>query len=45
MDYQEMYFTLFNKLTDIITEMQAIQCQMEEHYISSDLDCDEDTTI
>ena len=33
MDYKEMYFQLFNKLTDIIEEMKELQCKMEEMYV------------
>ena len=37
-DYKEMYFELFNKLTDVIEELKAIQQEMEEKYIASDKD-------
>ena len=33
LDQKEMYFQLFNKLTDIIEELKEMQCQMEEMYI------------
>ena len=33
--YQEMYYKLFNKLTDLIIEMQAIQAEAEELFLSS----------
>ena len=33
-DYKEMYFELFNKLTDVIEYVKQIQCEMEEKYIS-----------
>ena len=33
LDQNEMYFQLFNKLTDIIEELKEMQCQMEEMYI------------
>ena len=36
-DYKTLYFTLFNKVTDLIEELKEIQCQMEEMYVSSDL--------
>lgn len=36
-DYQALYITLFNKVTDLIEELQDIQRQMEEMYISSGL--------
>lgn len=29
-DYKKMYYTLFNKLTDIIYELQMVQRQAEE---------------
>ena len=32
-DYKEMYFKLFNKLTDVINELKDIQLEMEEMYI------------
>ena len=31
-DYKEMYFELFNKLTDVIEELKEIQCKMEDMY-------------
>lgn len=31
-DYKEMYFQLFNKLTDVIEELKEIQCKMEDMY-------------
>jgi len=34
-DYKEMYNILFNKMTDIIEEIQQIQIQTEEMYIHS----------
>ena len=37
-DYKEMYFELFNKLTDVIEELKAIQQEMEEKCIASDKD-------
>lgn len=33
--YQQMYFKLFNKMTDMIFEIQEIQQEMEELFISS----------
>lgn len=32
-DYEKMYFTLFNKVSDIIEELKEIQCEMEEAII------------
>lgn len=34
-DYKKMYYMLFNKITDVIGELQLIQCQMEELYMES----------
>lgn len=33
-DYRKMYFLLFNKLTDIIEEIKAVQIETEENIIS-----------
>ena len=33
-DYKNMYYELFNKVTDVIEELKEIQCQMEEMYSS-----------
>lgn len=33
-DYKSMYFTIFNKITDIIEELKKLQQDMEEDYIS-----------
>ena len=35
-DYKEMYFTLFNGLTDIIEALKKLQQLCEDLYISSD---------
>jgi hypothetical protein len=35
-DYQTMYAVLFRKITTVIEELQSIQCQTEEMYISSE---------
>ena len=32
---KELYFNLFNKLTDMIEDLKALQCEMEEMYIAS----------
>ena len=37
-DYKELYFELFNKVTDIIEELEKIQCDMEEKCIEEDND-------
>ena len=34
-DYKEMYSILFNKMSDIIEEIQQVQRQTEEMYIHS----------
>ena len=34
-DYKEMYFELFNKLTDVIEQLKEIQQEMEEKCIDS----------
>ena len=33
---KELYFKLFNKITDMIEELKALQCEMEEMYISAE---------
>ncbi len=33
-DYKEMYYTLFNKMTDIINEIKEVQQKTEEMFIS-----------
>jgi len=35
-DYKEMYFLLFNKITDTIESLQEIQQQAEEIYIAQE---------
>jgi len=35
-DYQKMYHVLFNKITDVIGELESIQRQTEEIYISGE---------
>ncbi len=32
--YQEMYYKLFNKISEVIGELQAIQIETEEIYLS-----------
>lgn len=34
-DYQKMYFTLFNALTDVIRELQEAQRKTEQMYVNS----------
>ena len=35
MDYKEMYFKLFSKISDVIDELTALQQEAEEMYISA----------
>ncbi|MBN7772332.1 hypothetical protein [Clostridium aminobutyricum] len=35
-DYKTMYTTLFNKISDIVNELQQIQKETEEMFISSE---------
>lgn len=35
-DYKKLYFELFNKITDIIEELKAIQIRAEELFISDE---------
>lgn len=35
-DYKNMYFVLFNKITDTIKELQEVQQQTEEIYTSQE---------
>lgn len=41
-DYKEMYYHIFNKLTDVTEEIKNLQCQMEEMYINSDKDTEDE---
>ena len=36
MESKEMYFKLFNRITDMIEELKALQQEMEEAYIEDD---------
>lgn len=40
-DYKEMYYALFNKITDVIEDLQKIQQLTEEMYLSQRSDDDE----
>ncbi|NLK37434.1 MAG: hypothetical protein GX299_05065 [Epulopiscium sp.] len=50
-NYKEMYFELFNKITDVIIDLQEVQKKTEEMYLNSEepqiielkrgLDCEE----
>lgn len=33
-DYEEMYYVLFNKITDVIKELQTVQQESEELFLS-----------
>jgi len=33
MDYEKMYYKLFNKITDVINELQAVQQETEDMFI------------
>ena len=33
---KELYFQIFNKITDMIEELKAMQCAMEDAYISAE---------
>ena len=35
-EYEEMYKTLFNKITDVIEELKEVQKQTEEMYINAE---------
>ena len=37
-DYKEMYFRLFNEITDVIERLKQIQCDMEGKYSKSEDD-------
>ncbi|MBR5156105.1 MAG: hypothetical protein IKW62_06465 [Clostridia bacterium] len=38
-DYKRLYHKMFNKVTDIIEELQNLQQEVEEEYISNDTNC------
>ena len=35
-DYQKMYYELFNEITDVIERLKQIQLNAEERYISAE---------
>lgn len=35
-DYKAMYYISFNKITDVIGELQSVQQQTEEQYIAGE---------
>ena len=35
-DYQKMYYELFNEITDVIERLKQIQVNAEERYISAE---------
>ena len=38
-DYQKMYYELFNEITDIIEKLKQIQIDAEDKYISANEFC------
>ncbi|MDF1495555.1 hypothetical protein [Caproiciproducens sp. CPB-2] len=43
--YKEMYYSLFNKITDIINELQNIQQESEEVFLSHEVKEKEHTIL
>lgn len=39
-DYKELYFKLFNEVTDIIEKLKQIQCEAEEMYVETYINSD-----
>ena len=39
-NYKEMYFQLFNEVSDIIEKLKEIQCKAEEMYTETDTSSD-----
>ena len=37
-EYKDLYYKLFNRITDIIEELKELQVQAEEMYINSEQD-------
>ena len=37
-DYKKMYYHLFNKITDMIDDLQEVQKQAEELYLEQEAD-------
>lgn len=37
-NYKDMYYSLFNELTDVIEKLKKIQLQAEEMYVNSNVD-------
>ena len=35
-NYREMYYELFNKVTDVIEQLKEIQCTMEDKFAEPD---------
>ena len=42
MEYKDLYYTLFNKITDVVEELKEIQKLAEELYIDSNIDAEQD---
>lgn len=40
-DYKKLYFFLFNRISDMIKELQKIQQQAEERYLLSEEETEE----
>lgn len=34
--YKEMYYMLFNKITDVINDLQSVQAETEEAFLSQE---------
>ncbi len=45
MDYKELYFNLFNQITDVIQKLEEIQCKAEELYVQSDIEHEMDEVM
>ena len=42
MNYKDMYYKLFNALTDEIENLKRIQCEAEQMYIENEISDDEE---
>ena len=41
-DYKELYYQLFNRVTEVIEQLKEVQIEMEEMYIKSDIETDKE---
>jgi len=41
-DYKELYYQLFNRVTEIIEQLKKVQIEMEEMYIESDIETEKE---